>query len=283
MEVELYPFLADMEHDLDSPWARDNNPLWGIGTDARNARINATITKFDRQLQAASSVDDLAAYAEGLIPHLQKVMEYKASDIRTDYQNTLVNCHRILSYAFFSLIVREFDRKDDRINISDYVAKVGTEGNACFFTDVSQTASNWGIFHTPTIKQLLSGELDKKRQKEYNLLVEFPNAKNYLDRLYPAFLNKDDSLKSVTNLTTAAVIAYSIAGELGIKEVCKYFERFWNLREGQKLSDAKRRAQKRENKEKTRQVLQMIFRKKLPDIEAEIEDTEKVNKYFRLF
>ena len=163
MVAELYPFLTALEQNLESPWALEKHFLWGIGKDVRNAKINSTISRFDHQLQLASA-DDLAAYAEGLKPHLQKAMEYRVDRINTDYQNTLVVSHKIFSFAFFALIVREYDRKKVPLVASDYAVSAGIENISDLFSEVCQTANDWGIIHTPTIMQLLTSSHSRRKR-----------------------------------------------------------------------------------------------------------------------
>ena len=159
MIAELFPFLTNIERDLEGLSTRESNPLWCIGKTARNARINATITNFDRQLNAAST-DDLTAYAEGLKPHLQRAMAYRAGDIWTDYQSTIADCHKHFCFAFFALILRAYDNKNLFVNARDYAASAGIEDFAALSSEVRQAANDWGIFHTPTIAELLA----EKRQ-----------------------------------------------------------------------------------------------------------------------
>ncbi len=284
MLAELFPFLTNIERDLEGLSTRESNPLWRIGKTARNARINATITNFDRQLNAAST-DDLTAYAEGLKPHLQRAMAYRAGDIWTDYQSTIADCHKHFCFAFFALILRAYDNKKLFIDASEYAASAGIEDFAALSSEVCQAANDWGIFHTPTIAELLAekrqGRIQGQPQpKEYDLLSDYPAAETYLSRLVPDYLNDDYALQDKTSKADAAIIAYTIAEELGISKVCKYFEHFWNITD---LAGARQQVKTRADKSSIREVLRCILRKKVQGTNAETEDTEKADKYLKQY
>lgn len=294
MIVELYPFLAEIEHDLDSPWARESNPLWGKGKQARDAQINATISKFDVKLQT-SSVDDLAAYAEGLKPHLKRAVEYRLEDSRTDYQRTIAECHKNLSFAFFALIVRAFDRKRIPFNVREYAVNAGITDFTTLSSEVCQAADGWGIFHTPSIEHLLTSPRgkNKKISQDYDLLAAYPDAEVYLKRLVPNYLKEDYSLQNSTKLADASIIAYVIASELNINNHWQFFERFWHIQERSNgfsqeqgidthLRSAFKGAKSRINKAATKEVLQLLLRKEVPGISEDTMDTDKFNHYIGL-
>ena len=222
MIAELYPFLADIERDLENPFHNENNPLWGKGKGARNATINATISCFDHQLQAASK-DDLAAYAEGLKPHLQKAMTYTAGRIWTDYQSTIADCHKYLSFAFFSLIVREYDRKKEPFIASDYAASAGIEDFIALSSEVCHAANDWGIFHSPTIAQLLAASTQggrsqgESQQRPKDAILNNATAVSLLKKMQDA--DKLDAFyqwKGTPTHYEIAAYAKLIADEVGI-------------------------------------------------------------------
>lgn len=283
MIAEIYPYLFSTEKELDSPFTlAENNPLWGKGKAAREARINATITQFGRQLKAAG-VEEITAYAEGLKPHLKKAMEYKSmTDRDGEYKEVLAYCHRQLSFSFFALILREYDSKKAAINARDYAASAGIEDYPALSSDVIQAADDWGIFHTPTIEQLLAGfnGKDEPRLKEYDLLADYPDATKYLDRLVPDYINEDYSLNKASSNADASVIAYTIAGELNICEVCKYFEKFWSVKG---LAGAHKQVRQRKNKAGIRELLRTILRKSIPGVKGDTEDTTKIEMYLHQY
>lgn len=68
-----------------------------------------------------------------------------------------------------------------------------------------------------------------QKGKEYNLLIDYPQAAQILDNFVPNYLNTDYSLKGSTSKAKASVIAYAVAELVGINEKAKYFENFWEV------------------------------------------------------
>ena len=284
MKADLFPDLTNIERDLDNPFSTPKGPWWGRGEDVRNSQIQAAISSCARKLQS-SSIDDLSAYAEALKPHLKRAMDYMGGGCWSDYERCIAYCHTQLSFSYFALLIREYDRKKLAINLVDYAYAAGLVDYALLSTEVCNAADNWLIIHTPTIASLLAGTRQSGRKqtypKEYDLLADYPRAVVYLKRVTPEYLNDNYSLRISTSKSKASVIAYTIASELKIREYCKYFEKFWDLNEC--LRDALRRARQKGNKEGIRHILQMLLRKKITGMNKETVDANKVEEYMGKF
>ncbi len=290
MKVDIYPVLTAIKRDLDNPFAWSKGPWYGRGKDERDSLINATATKFDKQLRSSSPMD-LVAYTEGLKPHLLNAItknhgawsESEYADER-EYKGAILYCYTQLTLVFFTLLLREYAKRRQVFNATVYAASIGVDNIDKFFTEVGNAAEEWGIYCPSSIAELLRNCPQHIQQysplREYDLLADYPDTHIYLKRLIPEFLESDYSLQPKSSKVTAAVIAYTISGELNITEVCKYFENFWDIKE---LSSAYQQAKKRKKKDKARRVLQLLLRKKGPGVQEDIVDTEKVNKYLRQF
>lgn len=211
---------------------------------------------------------------------VQKDRSQSCSPVSRKDERHFKKAFRVLTLGYIAATVWEYmtpNRGMDAYGFLDSFLSAGLG-----IEEVAKTVEELGI--TDAKAFCSSFEAQKKDRgskvpasREYNLLANYPVAKVYLDRLViAAFLNTDYSLK--TTKATAAIIASTIAGELKISAFCKYFEKLWGIKD---LSGALKQVKSRANKEQTRFVLQVILRKKVPGINADSEDSEKIEKYLR--
>ncbi len=284
MIAETFPVLADIEHDLDAPFSEEKSPFYGYGITRRKELLSQTMTKFDELIKSRTQ-DGLMAYEEGLKSHLLKAMTYATKKRHwSEYHLTLAQCHRLLCFAFFAMLIREYDNRSITFCASDYAASIGIDDFLSFSNNVCKTANDWGVFHKPSIADLMNMpssnllESPRRPNKEYNLLLDYPQAEEFLKRAVGEYLKDDYSLK--TSIANASIIAYTIADELKMPDRCKYFESFWRIHN---LSEAHSQVKTRTKINTTREILQLLLRKTMVGLSQDIEDSEKVRHYLSIY
>lgn len=126
-----------------------------------------------------------------------------------------------------------------------------------------------------------NGSLNNRETPPINtdsLLDCFPGIKVFFDRLVrKGYLNEDYSTTTAMNDTFASIVAHEIALELNFKALYSPFEKFWGIKDlRNKYNKAKSRDCQKKNE--YREMLSVMFRKKIDGINDEITDTERVDK-----
>lgn len=155
MKADLYPYLTDVERDMDSFLPKEEYFLWNIGDERREQQISDIIIDFNNKLKDAT-IYDLDVYTEGLKSHVARALLFYLDAPLSDYEKVIIYCHQNLSFAFLALIVRAYHIKQQPFNVSSYAKSAGISDISALFSAVCEAANEWGIHYTIPIRDLLS-------------------------------------------------------------------------------------------------------------------------------
>ena len=249
---EFYPFLVKIEKDIDDPMFYSMPDYTWCGKN-RQEEIDAMIGSLEYTI-ASLSADVLNAYAESLKPHLRQAMAYREEKSQwSNEQNVLVDSHRQLSFSIFALILRAYHSKKTAFNAKNYATSADIEDYDAFSSEICRAAEDGGIFHNPTVAQLLSStatttvEAHRPRVQLSEYLIGV-TVDAFKDELSPKVQGRKATdigkiirkevlsgrLSKKRGYITAFLRAFGLDNQNTVNGVCKYFKR---LQRGTKIID----------------------------------------------
>lgn len=295
--MQEHTFLFDIVADLNNDWRIDEtcktwtilgqNPATGnVYKEQRRAIVRKRLAQY-RDTLAASTPAQLRLNAKLLANELEQLYQQAAAhltDLNADglplFHANMVRTLWDLTIGYAAASVIAYCQQDISLNLP---ASIRAEGKALAASAAAQGLTDadtfLGILNASTSTAGGRSKGQPQQKKSYNLIADYPGAEAYLKRLVPDYLNDDYSLQSTTNKADASIIAYTIACELSITTVWKYFEALWGVKD---LRGAHKQAKHR-NANSIRPILQLILRKVIAGVSGDTEDTDKVSKHLRIY
>jgi len=291
--MQEHSFAFDIVADLNAIWGEDcQRKTWAVlgkdnPTNSQRADIvRKRLAQYRAGLDASTPVQ-LRLNAKLRASELAQLYQQAAAhlpDLNADglplFHENMVRTLLDLTIGYTAASVIAYYQKGISLNLP---ASIRAECKA-----LAASAAAQGLTDADTFLSILNASTDQQggrsqaqpqQKKSYNLIADYPGAEAYLKRLVPDYLNDDYSLQSTTNKADASIIAYTIACELSITTVWKYFEALWGVTD---LRGAHKQAKHR-NANSIRPILQLILRKVIAGVSGDTEDTDNVNKHLRIY
>ena len=251
MKRDNYPKLTQIENCLDG--YRQLNIRDYVYSDLDNS-VEFYIDDYQDLFRACFIPDDLMNYAEELMPHITKAMNYAEKENWSDDERKAVYLHAQIVHCIFAFLLLEFDRKKFDINVLDYTSKAGIKNYSSFASAV-YLASKHGLAYFLYIKRLEEllarplhirpGELTHDMRQKLSILnnetviyyLRKMQHAGLLDENYQ-WINKEDNGRKVhITLYKKAAYAYYIGCKAKLdRSWCSAFSGLWKEISSRQLS-----------------------------------------------